>query len=114
MRLHRPRWTASGSIGLRVQCETLARRATSGTRRPHAPKPCDGIGPSARLSETDDAARRRVCSGGTEDLVIARIATFEGGDAEEMRRINNQMLIERSTSPLPSGLLRVIVLMKDE
>jgi len=45
--------------------------------------------------------------------VIARIATFEGGDAEEMRRINNQMLVERSTQ-LPSGLLRVMVLMKDD
>jgi hypothetical protein len=45
--------------------------------------------------------------------VIARVATFEGGDAEEMRRINNEMLVERST-PLPSGLLRVMVLMRDE
>jgi hypothetical protein len=45
--------------------------------------------------------------------VIARIATFEGGDAEEMSRINNQMLVERST-PLPAGLLRVMVLMKDD
>ena len=45
--------------------------------------------------------------------MIARIATFEGGDAEEMRRINNQILVERST-PLPPGLLRMIVLMKDD
>ena len=45
--------------------------------------------------------------------MIARIASFEGGDAEEMRRINNQMLVERSTQ-LPSGLLRVMVLMKDD
>ena len=45
--------------------------------------------------------------------MIARIATFEGGDADEMRRINNQMLIERSAD-LPSGLLRVIVLMRDD
>ena len=44
--------------------------------------------------------------------MIARIATFEGGDAEEMRRINNEMLVERS-KPLPSGLLRVMVLMRD-
>jgi len=44
--------------------------------------------------------------------VIARIATFEGGDAEEMRRLNNELLVERSTR-LPSGLLRVMVLMKD-
>jgi len=42
--------------------------------------------------------------------VIARVATFEGGDAEEMRRLNNEMLVERPGS-LPSGLLRVMVLM---
>ncbi|HEX4719702.1 MAG TPA: hypothetical protein VH300_14335 [Thermoleophilaceae bacterium] len=52
------------------------------------------------------AERRRI-------RVIARVATFEGGDAAEMRRINNEMLVERSTS-LPSGLLRVIVLMRDD
>ena len=45
--------------------------------------------------------------------MIARIATFEGGDAEEMRRINNQMLVERSAA-LPSGLRRVMVLMRDD
>jgi hypothetical protein len=45
--------------------------------------------------------------------VIARIATFEGGDAEEMRRVNNELLVEQSTS-LPSGLLRVMVLMRDD
>ena len=45
--------------------------------------------------------------------MIARIATFEGGDAAEMRRINNEMLVERSAS-LPNGLLRVIVLMRDD
>jgi hypothetical protein len=45
--------------------------------------------------------------------VIARIATFEGGDADEMRRINNELLVERS-SALPSGILRVMVLMKDD
>jgi hypothetical protein len=44
--------------------------------------------------------------------VIARIATFEGGDAEEMGRINNELLVERS-STLPPGLLRVMVLMRD-
>ena len=43
--------------------------------------------------------------------MIARIATFEGGDADEMRRVNNEMLVERSAS-LPSGLRRVIVLMR--
>ena len=42
--------------------------------------------------------------------MIARVATFEGGDADEMRRVNNKMLVERSAS-LPSGLRRVIVLM---
>jgi hypothetical protein len=45
--------------------------------------------------------------------VLARIATFEGGDAEEMRRRNNDMLVDRS-SELPAGILRVMVLMKDE
>jgi hypothetical protein len=45
--------------------------------------------------------------------VIARVATFEGGDVDEMRRINNEMLIERPAA-LPSGILRVIVLMKDD
>lgn len=45
--------------------------------------------------------------------MIARVASFEGGDADEMRRINNEMLVERSSS-LPSGLLRVMVLMQDD
>ena len=45
--------------------------------------------------------------------MIARLATFEGGDAEEMRRINNEILVERSSS-LPDGMLRVMVLMKDD
>jgi len=45
--------------------------------------------------------------------VIARVATFEGGDVDEMRRVNNEMLVERSAA-LPSGILRVIVLMKDD
>jgi hypothetical protein len=45
--------------------------------------------------------------------VIARIASFEGGDAEEMRRLNNEMLNDR-TRDLPAGILRVIVLMKDD
>jgi UV DNA damage repair endonuclease len=45
--------------------------------------------------------------------VIARIATFKGGDAEEMGRRNNEMLVERATD-LPAGILRVMVLMKDE
>jgi UV DNA damage repair endonuclease len=46
--------------------------------------------------------------------VIARIATFEGGDAEEMRRRNNEMLVERPATSLPSGIRRVMVLMNDE
>ena len=45
--------------------------------------------------------------------MIARIASFEGGDAEEMSRINNEVLVERSAS-LPSGLRRVMVLMRDD
>ena len=45
--------------------------------------------------------------------MIARIATFEGGDAEEMRRLNNEMLVERGASALPSGVQRVMVLMND-
>lgn len=45
--------------------------------------------------------------------MIARVARFEGGDAAEMSRLNNEMLVERSTS-LPSGVLRVMVLMRDE
>jgi hypothetical protein len=46
--------------------------------------------------------------------LIARIARFEGGDAEEMGRRNNEMLVERGASALPPGILRVMVLMKDE
>lgn len=45
--------------------------------------------------------------------MIARIATFEGGDADEMRRVNNELLVERP-SELPPGILRVMVLMKDD
>ena len=45
--------------------------------------------------------------------MIARVASFEGGDAAEMYRINNERLVERPTS-LPSGLRRVIVLMRDD
>lgn len=46
--------------------------------------------------------------------MIARIATFEGGDAEEMGRLNNELLIERGATALPPGVQRVMVLMKDE
>ena len=46
--------------------------------------------------------------------MIARIATFEGGDADEMRRLNNEMLVERGATALPPGVRRVMVLTKDE
>ena len=45
--------------------------------------------------------------------MIARIASFEGGDAAEMSRMNNEMLVERPES-LPPGVLRVMVLMRDD
>lgn len=45
--------------------------------------------------------------------MIARIATFEGGNADEMYRINNEMLVERSAQ-LPAGIRRVMVLRKDD
>ena len=45
--------------------------------------------------------------------MIARIATFEGGDAEAMSRRNNELLVEHP-GDLPAGVLRVMVLMKDE
>jgi UV DNA damage repair endonuclease len=45
--------------------------------------------------------------------VIARIASFEGGDADEMRRRNNDMLVTRAAE-LPAGILRVMVLTKDD
>lgn len=45
--------------------------------------------------------------------MIARIASFEGGDAAEMARMNNEMLVERPAS-LPPGVLRVMVLMRDD
>ncbi len=44
--------------------------------------------------------------------MIARIATFEGGDAEAMSRRNNELLVEHPGPP--AGVLRVMVLMKDE
>jgi hypothetical protein len=45
--------------------------------------------------------------------VIARIATFEGGDAEEMRRRNNEMLVGSAGTELPAGIRRVMVLMNE-
>jgi hypothetical protein len=64
---------------------------------------CAGGRPLADDVNTDEEGR----------IVIARIATFEGGKAEEMSRRNNEMLVERATE-LPAGILRVMVLMKDE
>jgi hypothetical protein len=45
--------------------------------------------------------------------VIVRIATFEGGDADEMRRINNEVLTQRGAE-LPRGIVRVMVLQADD
>ena len=45
--------------------------------------------------------------------MIARIATFEGGDADAMRTLNNEMLVERGASALPAGVERVMVFMND-
>jgi len=45
--------------------------------------------------------------------VIARIAKFEGGDADEMRRRNNEMLVGGGATELPPGILRVMVLMNE-
>ena len=41
--------------------------------------------------------------------MFARIATFEGGDLEEMRRINNELLVNHDPR-LPDGVRRVMVL----
>ena len=46
--------------------------------------------------------------------MIARIATFEGGDAEEMRRRNNELLVEGGATALPPGVLRVMVLINED
>ena len=48
-----------------------------------------------------------------EAVVIARVASFEGGDAAKMSRMNNELLVERPGS-LPPGVLRVMVLMRDD
>ena len=44
--------------------------------------------------------------------MFARIATFEGGDLEEIRRVNNQMLVDGSAN-LPEGISRVMALEGD-
>jgi hypothetical protein len=75
----------------------------------------EGPPPSFTNEHTLDAPKPQDTPIGAakEDLVIARIATFEGGDAAEMYRINNEMLVTRS-NPLPPGVLRVMVLKRDE
>lgn len=45
--------------------------------------------------------------------MIARVAKFEGGNAEEMARRNNELMRERPAE-LPDGILRVMVLTHDE
>ena len=45
--------------------------------------------------------------------MIARVATFEGGNAE-MRCLNNEILLERGQTEMPASVLRVMVLTKDE
>jgi hypothetical protein len=41
--------------------------------------------------------------------VYARVATFEGGDVDELRRINEQRMAD-GTAGLPEGLERAMVL----
>ncbi len=83
------------------------------------PYRANGVGSFAGIERTRLELSRRpaladdVNTDGEGRLVIARIATFEGGDAEEMGRRNNEILVERATE-LPAGILRVMVLMKDE
>ena len=45
--------------------------------------------------------------------MFARVATFEGGDVEEMRRVNNEMLLN-DPSRLPDGVKRVMVFEGDQ
>ncbi len=44
--------------------------------------------------------------------MFARIATFEGGDVEEMRRLNNERMVD-GTADFPEGMLRASVLQGD-
>ena len=44
--------------------------------------------------------------------MFARIATFEGGDVEEMRRLNNERMVD-GTADFPAGMLRASVLQGD-
>jgi hypothetical protein len=45
--------------------------------------------------------------------VFARVATFEGGNIEEVRTLNNELLVN-DPGRLPDGLKRVIVLEGDQ
>ena len=44
--------------------------------------------------------------------MFARIATFEGGDVEEMRRLNNERIVDGSAG-FPDGMVRASVLQGD-
>jgi hypothetical protein len=45
--------------------------------------------------------------------VFARVATFEGGDLEQMRTLNNDILVN-NPGRLPAGVKRVMVLEGDQ
>ena len=44
--------------------------------------------------------------------MFARIATFEGGDGEELRRMNEERMAD-GTAGIPDGVTRVLVLQGD-
>ena len=64
-------------------------------------------------SATDQAAAQRPRHGTKEDGSDRTYRNLRGWQRGEMRRINNEMLVERSAS-LPAGLLRVMVLTSDD
>jgi hypothetical protein len=45
-------------------------------------------------------------------IVYARVATFEGGDVEELRKLNEQRMAD-GTAGIPDGVQRVMVLEGD-
>jgi len=45
--------------------------------------------------------------------VFARVATFQGGDVEQLRRVNDERMQE-GTADLPAGLERAMVLQGDD
>jgi hypothetical protein len=45
--------------------------------------------------------------------VFARVATFEGGDVERLRNVNNEMLVHEP-GRMPGGVKRVMVLEGDQ